>query len=295
VSYTDPITWVAGNPLPASDLNSYVRDNFRFLHDRGSDLASAATVTPTVGFHKVTGTTTIDNIAGPANGLEVALWFQSALTVRNNGGGTGNIRTATGFDRAIPAGSLILFRSDGTVWKETGSPLSGAAGSELADSTLLVDTVSFDFQNLPAGGHLEVFVYARTTEAAVTSAIDLRLNNDSGANYDWTRARATSSMGVSETQADTKFRVGENPGSTASGNRFGHNRVSIGHYANAVNHKAISAQYGGAEGTGSGTTYMEAAGGLWRGTGAVTRVTLLPKGGNIATGSRASVYSRSNP
>lgn len=31
MSYLDPPTWVAGNPLPASDLNSYVRDNFRWL------------------------------------------------------------------------------------------------------------------------------------------------------------------------------------------------------------------------------------------------------------------------
>lgn len=81
-AYTTTITHATGDVFPASDWNTYVRDNFAFLHDRGSDLASAGTITPTNQFHRVTGTTTITAIANPSGsgqgGNRVLLKFASA-------------------------------------------------------------------------------------------------------------------------------------------------------------------------------------------------------------------------
>ncbi len=80
--YLDPIPHATGEPLPASDWNQYVRDDFRFLHDRGADLASAATLTPTTQWHRVTGTVTITALAVPSGtgqgGNRLLLKFQSA-------------------------------------------------------------------------------------------------------------------------------------------------------------------------------------------------------------------------
>lgn len=154
MSYTDPVTWIAGNPLPAGDLNTYLRDNLRWLHDRGADLASAATITPTTQFHKVTGTTTIDNVASPVSGHEVVLWITGTLTIRNNGGGTGNIRTATGADKVVSNGMILVFRSDGTVWQEvTAAPAISCRVTHSANQTTAATlALAFDTETYDVGG-----------------------------------------------------------------------------------------------------------------------------------------------
>lgn len=83
MAYTTVITHATGDVLPATDWNTYIRDNFAFLHDRGADLASAATLpTPTNQYHRVTGTTTITAIPSPTGsgqgGNLLALEFVSA-------------------------------------------------------------------------------------------------------------------------------------------------------------------------------------------------------------------------
>lgn len=288
MAWTAPKTFNTGDVLPASDLNTHLRDNLIFLHNRGADLASATTVTPTHGFHKVTGTTTVDNIASPTDGHEVMLWFGSALTVRNNGGGTGNIRTSSGSDLSVAADTILIFRSDGTVWKQVG----GTAGSvqALADSVLGSDTASFDFQNLAAGAHLQIILYGRTTQAATTSTGSMRLNNDSGANYDYERLRVTGAVATpTDNAGQTSYMVGEFPGASATSNRFGLARILIGHYANSTQMKAIRSEYGGFESTTG--FFVTMFGGGYRSTSAITRVTLLPVSGNWLTASRASVYA----
>lgn len=124
MAYTDQPDYVARDPLPAARLNE-IRDNFRFLHDRGADIASATSITATSSFHKVTGTSTIDTINGATDGHELLLWLGSPLTIRNNGGSVGNVRTYSGVDTMFPANALVLFRSDGTVWQEVrGGPVN---------------------------------------------------------------------------------------------------------------------------------------------------------------------------
>jgi len=53
----------------------------------GADLASAATITPTHMFHRITGTTQIDNINLPAAGFSgmLILSFAGAVLVANGG------------------------------------------------------------------------------------------------------------------------------------------------------------------------------------------------------------------
>lgn len=117
----------AGDVIQESWVDDVMND-VNFLVVAGADIASGTTVTVTNAFHKVTGTTTIDNLshAAPVKGQEARLWFASGLTVRNNGGGTGNIRTVSGGDRAVLANEVVAFVYDGAVWRETaGTPLAG--------------------------------------------------------------------------------------------------------------------------------------------------------------------------
>jgi adhesin HecA-like repeat protein len=122
VAITTVITHATGDVFPATDWNTYLRDNINYLIAAGANLASAATVVPTNEFHIVTGAVTIDNLspATPVVGQQHRLLFQSALMIRNNGGGTGNIRTVTGADRPTLAGEVVSFQWDGTVWREAG-------------------------------------------------------------------------------------------------------------------------------------------------------------------------------
>src|SRR5437870_3245989 len=78
MAWTTIPTHVTGDVLPAGDWNAIGAD-LVFLHDKGADLASAATITPTQQFHKVTGTVTITTIAvtNMLAGSRVLLWFAS--------------------------------------------------------------------------------------------------------------------------------------------------------------------------------------------------------------------------
>lgn len=122
---TPKTDFAVGDVLTAAEMND-VGDGLAYLGTAGSDLASASTISPTVGFHGVTGTTTINDISmsGAVEGLPVRLWFKAALTVANNGGGTGNIRTKSGSDLSVTANQIVTFAYDGTYWREEGSAAS---------------------------------------------------------------------------------------------------------------------------------------------------------------------------
>lgn len=120
MAYTDPATWVAGNVLPASDLNTYVRDDLRFMHDQGGDLAAASTITPTTQFHKVTGNTQVNNITPFAAGARLILWFTGTPVVKHLNGGSGQIRLKAGVNHQVVANDVLQFVTDGTDWYQVG-------------------------------------------------------------------------------------------------------------------------------------------------------------------------------
>ncbi len=83
-------------------------------------VAAATTVTlpNTIGDGvSITGTTTIDNITATGwSNRRIILQTASNPTIRNNGGGTGNIRTTSGSDITTSANGRYVFWCDGTLW-----------------------------------------------------------------------------------------------------------------------------------------------------------------------------------
>lgn len=115
-SVHQPLTLSIYNQLEASTDWDYVA---------GADIGSVTggnTITITSRYHKVTisaGTIdTITDAAGAAAGQLVSLHCVNANTIRNNGGGTGNIRTISGADVSVSAGQVATLVYDGALWRE---------------------------------------------------------------------------------------------------------------------------------------------------------------------------------
>lgn len=160
------------------------------------------------------------------------------------------------------------------------------------DSTLSVAAASFDFTGLPTTyAHMIAVVYGRGDTAATSIAIGLRLNNDTTANYDFQRLRATAStVSGLESLGATTIEVGSIPAATAGANLFSTVEFSLLNYGGATNNKTVYSHSGWKIGTVSGDLTTDAYSGFWRSSAAVSRVTILPSAGNFAAGSRCSIY-----
>lgn len=159
------------------------------------------------------------------------------------------------------------------------------------EQTLAASAASIDFQNIPATyKHLVLMGDLRGDTAAATVNVWVRLNGDSGANYDY-EALAVDGASVSRYAADAaaQFLVGNAMASTGRANRFSGLRIEVPDYANTTREKSllshsVSIQPGGARS-------MNSFGGQWRSTVAINRLTFLPSVGNFVAGSRLTLYA----
>jgi hypothetical protein len=113
---------ISGDKISLTNWTTHLEGNLNWLVNRGADLASATTLLDfTNRCHKVTGTVTIRNFAAAnaKDGQFVHLYFQSALVIEHNGGGTGNIRCGGANINTLPD-EVLTFVYDGSVWWLTG-------------------------------------------------------------------------------------------------------------------------------------------------------------------------------
>lgn len=158
--------------------------------------------------------------------------------------------------------------------------------------TLTANQNTLDFQNLPSGYRaIRVVASLRATVAGTTENTTLRLNNDSGANYDGVMALITHSatLATTESLAATAATVAQIPGNTAPANVFGALNLRLGDYDNASRNKAGGLQFAIKSANSTGNIKTGQASFFWRSTAAVTRLTLL-SASNFGVGSTISVY-----
>jgi len=131
---------------------------FRAPSDRGTDIASAATIAiPSDGdvFH-VTGTTNITNgitVNDWDNGRQVVLIFDDVLTVSNTG--TSNLAQ----DYTSVANSVLALKCDGTNWNESGSSMVLSSESySVTSSTLRSIVVDVDTEAPEVGRVLATLI-----------------------------------------------------------------------------------------------------------------------------------------
>ena len=171
------------------------------------------------------------------------------------------------------------------------------SGSVKASIDTGVDVAQAGSGVFSGGDVLEIFLSARTDEAAVASSVGLVINNDSTAHYavqqlaDANVTLSQDSSGVSDMTTTKVF--GLVSGGTATANFSGSWYITIPNYAGTTFFKA-----GVALCVAPDTTTTSARQELWNigwpNTAAITRLKVVPVSGNLAVGSTLAIYKRTN-
>ena len=176
--------------------------------------------------------------------------------------------------------------------------LSGGGGAvtKLFDSTVsgsdaaTIDTLA---GGIPSGyAFLQIFASTRTSNTGGIDGIYVRVNNDSGANYDWERFR-TVGAGTSMTTSGSAATNGwlfDCACSDDTANQFGLMRMTIPFYDNIINRK-IAEWTDNMVDPVTSNNVLGVYGGTWRSTSAISRISFVPAfGGNIKVGSRVVIF-----
>jgi hypothetical protein len=142
---------------------------------------------------------------------------------------------------------------------------------------------------------LRVVVRGRSNEAALTTFVILRFNNDSGANYDYEDiymlGTTNGTSNITEGLAQTSVAKAFISGSTATANYAGMVEYLIADYKGTTFQKALKYEYATRWSTTTGTVARGVGSGFWRNTAAITRVDVTLGGGNtFVNGSVVSLY-----
>lgn len=146
---------------------------------------------------------------------------------------------------------------------------------------------------LPTWARSLRFILTGRLDAAVTQNFVLaRFNNDSGANYQSGRLENSSgSVAIAgEGLAGTSIAIGRISGASAPAGMAGQIEGIIGDYRGTTFHKLITSLSVAHYGTATGNWTINPASGIWRNTAAITRLQIIPGGGNFAIGTRLLVY-----
>lgn len=168
-----------------------------------------------------------------------------------------------------------------------------AKGVGAAYNTTLTGTAtSIDITGLPTSyAHMLIWFLGRGDAAAASTGLNLRLNNDSGSNYDMQRLFASATtVTASETLGTTSMDLGSVPAASAAAGIFSGGLIWLPNYASTTPQKEIIVVGGYKTGTASGNLFTLIRTGFWRSTAAINRLTFLPGGNNFDVGTRATVY-----
>jgi hypothetical protein len=202
------------------------------------------------------------------------------------------------------APSTTLIASGQLLWSMAGASLHvHSAGvnnqiypgyNKIAESILGSPAASVTFSSIPSTWrHLELVISARGDTAATLTAMSLRFNADSGANYDAQQLAGNAAItAAGEFINPTSAQIGECAANTASAGAAGIATVFIPFYAGTAFWKLFTSSHQLRNGTGTTTIHTKHWAGTWRNTAAITSVQILPGAGNFNTGSSFALYGK---
>lgn len=189
----------------------------------------------------------------------------------------------------------VAIKSSGAstpTWVLMYTPGSSGAMTQLYSSTLSSAAASFDVSSI-SGSYTHLMIVCMVREdAGGLQNFSLRLNNDSGSNYDRAlNALFGANPTFSAAAAANLLYLGDVVGAAASANVASYIQLLIPYYAGTTFYKTVLGQVGGSFGTlGTTGSYEQfVISGLWRSTSAVNRITLFG-GNNLMAGSALTIY-----
>lgn len=170
-------------------------------------------------------------------------------------------------------------------------------GQRLLGSTILAaPAASMTVSGIPAGfNHLSFVALAASSAAGESDGFDLRINGDTGANYDtlaFYQANDTTGTNNHSGLGYATFYGATMPAASATAGSIGILTGFIPNYAGTTFRKVINVRmgYNDSQTAAADQAWAEAFV-TWRSTSAVTSVTVLPDAGpNLITGSGLWVY-----
>ncbi len=133
---------------------------------------------------------------------------------------------------------------------------------------------------------IEVSFIGRGTASAANEYPWLRLNGDSGANYD---DAYTYNASASEHLAVTQMYLGLCPAATAPASYFASYRITLYGPGTTAAYKNVTGHYGWAQGTAAGNIFTGTTFGQWRSTAAITSLAIGINSGGYAPGSSYTI------
>jgi len=158
---------------------------------------------------------------------------------------------------------------------------------------LLASTAAiFDFTSVPQTAlHLMIRVIARGDTSALTVDVNIRFNNDTtNSYYDiGVTNNGTAVTGIEHGTPIASGNIGLATAATGVAGYMGDITVNIGDYTVAKQHNWTGLSHT-LWNSGANNHNVRVAGGVYSGVAAITRVTIVPVGGNFVAGSRATLY-----
>jgi hypothetical protein len=193
----------------------------------------------------------------------------------------------------LAAGSNVTLSVAGQTITIAASGGGGGGLTPLFDQTLAAAAAAID---TGAGGiagtasHLRVVALVRTTQAVVASTVLLTLNNDTGNNYDRVRTETiNATVNGATTVAAANVAVSCAGASVGNASLFTPIIFEIPCYVQTAAHKSGVFSSGIPDSTAANAR-ADNGSFLWRNTAAISRLALTAGSGNLAAGSRVTVY-----
>lgn len=150
---------------------------------------------------------------------------------------------------------------------------------------------TIDFTSIPATYTDIVIKYSgRSTAAGNYQNVNIKINTDTGSNYTSKLLYGDGSAAGSDTTTTTFLKFMYIPFSSATASVFGSGELYFAKYAGSIYKSMIADTVTENNATGSGSSIIGLAAGLWSDNSAINAITLTPNSGSWAEHSTASLY-----
>lgn len=138
---------------------------------------------------------------------------------------------------------------------------------------------------------IEVYILARTTQAVALSSALIRVNGDTGANYDWENvAGGNVTPTASNALASTSWALSAVPGASATAGSVAVFCLTFPLYAQTTFRKAGTMLNMQNDQSAAGNNFAIAAALGWRNTAAINQISVTAGSGNLVAGCALYVY-----